>query len=87
MTERDLPLRDAFTINGTPGARQVVVHAPRSCSLVRPRRHGPADQGRDETLRNVQITLQLPQGWTAQPLGQTSFGHLAPDRPPSSSSG
>lgn len=26
----------------------------------------------------MQIALQLPQGWTAQPLGQTSFGHLAP---------
>ncbi len=78
---RDLPLRDAFTINGTPGARQVVVHAPRS---IHPGQTKTVTvrltKGGDETLRGVQIALQLPQGWTAQPLGQTSFRRLAPSQ-------
>jgi beta-glucosidase len=75
----DLPLRNAFNINGTPGARQVVVRAPRA---IHPGQTKTVTvrltKGGDETLRGVQIALQLPQGWTAQPLGQTSFGHLAP---------
>jgi beta-glucosidase len=75
----DLPLRDAFDINGTPGARQVVVSAPRTMdpgktSKVRVK----LTKGGEETLQDVQIALQLPQGWTAQPLAQASFRHLAP---------
>jgi beta-glucosidase len=78
----DLPLRNAFNINGTPGARQVVVSAPRAIhpgqtKTVKVR----LTKGGDETLHGVQIALQLPQGWTAQPLGQTSFGQLAPGQP------
>jgi beta-glucosidase len=77
----DLPLRNAFDINGTPGARQVVVNAPGTMhpgktSKVKVR----LTKGGDETLRKVVLALQLPQGWTAQPLGQTSFRHLAPDQ-------
>ncbi|HJS94309.1 MAG TPA: glycoside hydrolase family 3 C-terminal domain-containing protein [Solirubrobacteraceae bacterium] len=77
----DLPLRNAFDINSTPGARQVVVNAPRTMqpgktAKVRVR----LTKGGDETLRNVQISLQLPEGWTAQPLGQTSFRRLAADQ-------
>jgi beta-glucosidase len=77
----DLPLRNAFEINRTPGARQVVVNAPRTMkpgktAKVRVR----LTKGGDETLRGVQIALQLPQDWTAQPLGPTSFRHLAPDQ-------
>jgi beta-glucosidase len=74
----NLPLRDAFDINGTPGARQVVISAPRrihpgQTKTVKVR----LTKGGDETLRDVRIALQLPQGWAAQPIGQTSFGHLA----------
>jgi beta-glucosidase len=74
----NLPLRNAFDINGTPGARQVVVNAPRrihpgQTKTVKVR----LTKGGDETLRGVQVALQLPQGWTAQPIGQTSFGRLA----------
>jgi beta-glucosidase len=77
----DLPLRDAFDINRTPGARQVVLSAPRTMhpgktAKVKVR----LTKGGDETLRNVQIALQLPQGWTAQPLGPTSLRRLAPDQ-------
>ena len=28
----------------------------------------------------MQIALQLPQGWTAWPLGRTFFRHLGPDQ-------
>ena len=74
----NLPLSDAFNINGTPGARQVEINAPRrihpgQTKTVKVR----LTKGGNETLRAVQIALQLPQGWTAQPIGQTSFGRLA----------
>jgi uncharacterized membrane protein len=73
----DLPLRDAFNINGTPGARQVRITAPRR---IHPGQTKTVEvrltKGGDETLRDVQIALQLPQGWTARPTGQTSFGGL-----------
>jgi beta-glucosidase-like glycosyl hydrolase len=32
----------------------------------------------DETLADVQLALQLPQGWTAVPVGQTEFTSVAP---------
>ncbi|MGN6868049.1 MAG: glycoside hydrolase family 3 C-terminal domain-containing protein [Solirubrobacteraceae bacterium] len=77
----DLPLRNAFNINGTPGDRQVVVNAP---STMQPGKTARVrvrlTKGGNETLRNVQISLQLPEGWTARPLGQTSFRRLAPDQ-------
>ncbi len=77
----DLPLRNAFDINGTPGSRQVKVTAP---GRIHPGQTKKVTvkltKGGDEMLRNVRIALQLPQGWTAQPLGQTSFRHLAPDQ-------
>jgi beta-glucosidase len=75
----DLPLRGSFDITGTPGARQVQVHAPGTmqpgqASTVRVR----LTAGGDETLRNVIISLQLPQGWTAQAVGPTAFSRLNP---------
>ena len=59
---------------------------PGRSSINAPRRIHPGQtktvkvrltKGGNETLRAVQIALQLPQGWTAQPIGQTSFGRLA----------
>jgi beta-glucosidase len=75
----NLPLRAAFDINGTPGARQVVIKAPGrihpgQTKTVRVR----VTKGGNETLRGVQIALQLPQGWTARPIGRATFARLAP---------
>jgi len=77
----DLPLRDAFYIYGTPGDRQVVVSAP---STMHPGQTAKVKvrltRGGDETLRNVELALQLPQGWSARPLGRTYFRRLGPDQ-------
>ena len=61
----NLPLHGSFAIPYTAGPRQVVVHAPR---VIHPGQSGTVyvrlTHGGDETLRNVIISLQLPQGWT-----------------------
>jgi hypothetical protein len=36
----------------------------------------------DETLPDVQLALQLPQGWTAVPVGPTDFSSVAPGTAP-----
>ena len=36
----------------------------------------------DETLPDVQLGLQLPQGWTATAVGPTSFTSVAPGTAP-----
>src|SRR5260221_4020957 len=36
----------------------------------------------DETLQDVQLALQLPQGWTALPTGPTDFTSVAPGTAP-----
>jgi beta-glucosidase len=77
----NLPLRDAFTVTATPGARQVVVTAPDTvtagkASVVRV----TLTAGGSQTLHAVRLALQLPQGWTAVPAGPTVFGTVAPGR-------
>jgi uncharacterized membrane protein len=37
----------------------------------------------DETVPDVQLALQLPQGWTATPVGPTEFTSVAPGTAPS----
>jgi beta-glucosidase len=77
----DLPLRGSFNIPHTAGPRQVVVHAPR---VIHPGQSGTVyvrlTHGGDETLRNVIISLQLPQGWTQQVIGRSAFNRLPADR-------
>jgi uncharacterized membrane protein len=36
----------------------------------------------DETLPDVQLALQLPQGWTAVPVGPTDFTSVSPGTAP-----
>jgi uncharacterized membrane protein len=36
----------------------------------------------DQTLPDVQLALQLPQGWTAVPTGPTQFTSVAPGTAP-----
>jgi beta-glucosidase len=77
----DLPLRGGFTINRSPGSRQVVVSAPRGIQPGQTKKvKVRLTRGGNETLRHVRIALQLPQGWTAQPIGRTSFRRLASDQ-------
>jgi beta-glucosidase len=79
----NLPLQGSFTIAHTAAARQVIVHAPRefvpgsgSRVTVKLTSSGSA------TLAAVRLALQLPQGWTALPLGPTTFTHVGPARTP-----
>src|SRR5579863_1950601 len=74
-----LPLSGTFTMAATPAARQVVVTAP---STMTPGQGATVTvqltASGDETLPDVQLALQLPQGWTAVPVGSTSFTSVAP---------
>jgi beta-glucosidase len=79
----DLPLQGSFTIAQTAAARQVIVHAPRefvpgSGSRVTVKLTGSGTA----TLAAVRLALQLPQGWTALPVGPTTFTHVGPARTP-----
>jgi beta-glucosidase len=76
----DLPLHGSFNIAQTAGARQVTIHAPRNvkpghAATVRVRL---TRGGGTETLRDVIISLQLPQGWSEQAIGPSAFSHLGP---------
>ncbi len=75
----NLPLRNAFRMTSTPGARQVVVTAPSvmhagQASVVRV----TLTAGGSQTLHGVQLALQLPQGWTVTPAGPAVFGTVRP---------
>jgi beta-glucosidase len=64
----NLPLRNAFQMTSTPGARQVAVTAPSvmhagKASVVRV----TLSAGGSQTLHGVQLALQLPAGWTVTP--------------------
>ncbi len=74
-----LPLQGTFTMADTPGARQVVITAP---SAMQPGQASTVQvqltASGDQTLADVQLALQLPQGWTAVPTGPTEFTSVAP---------
>jgi beta-glucosidase len=78
-----LPLSGSYTVAATPAARQVVVTAP---STMTPGQASTVQvqltAGGDETLPDVQLALQLPQGWTATPAGSTDFTSVAPGTAP-----
>ncbi|MBV9195936.1 MAG: glycoside hydrolase family 3 C-terminal domain-containing protein [Solirubrobacterales bacterium] len=79
----NLPLRDALEITSTAGARQVVINAPATMhpgqpATVRVRLTAAGNA----FLHNVQISLQLPQGWTAKSVGGTTFASVAPWQTP-----
>jgi beta-glucosidase len=73
----NLPLASAFRMTATPGARQVVISAPGTvhagkASVVKV----TLTAGGGQTLHNVLVSLQLPQGWTATP--DVVFGTVRP---------
>ena len=74
-----LPLQGTFTMAATPAARQVVITAP---STMQPGQAATVQvqltASGDETLPDVQLAMQLPQGWTAVPTGPTEFTSVAP---------
>jgi beta-glucosidase len=78
-----LPLQGTFTMAGTPAARQVVISAP---STMQPGQAATVQvqltASGDETLADVQLALQLPQGWTAVPVGSTDFASVVPGSAP-----
>ena len=77
----NLPLRNAFQMTATPGARQVNVNAP---STVTPGQRSSVTvtltASGNETLHNVRLALQLPQGWTVSRGGQKVFRQVKPRR-------
>jgi beta-glucosidase len=77
----NLPLRDAFQMTQTPGARKVIVSAPNTMTPgKRSNVTVTLTAAGDETLHNVRVALQLPQGWTASRGGQKVFGQVKPRR-------
>jgi hypothetical protein len=78
-----LPLQGTFTMAATPAARQVVVTAP---STMQPGQAATVQvqltASGDQALPDVQLALQLPQGWTAAPTGPTEFTSVAPGTAP-----
>ncbi len=70
----NLPLRDAFQMTETPGARQVIVNAPSTMTPGQPSSVTVTlTAAGDETLHNVRLALQLPQGWSVSRGGQKVF--------------
>ena len=75
----NLPLQGTFTMTDTPASRQVVITAP---STMTPGQAATVQvqltASGDETIPDVQFALQVPEGWTAAPVGQTDFTSVAP---------
>ncbi len=77
----NLPLRNAFQLTSTPGARQVVVAAPSTMHAGRAATvRVTLTAGGSQTLHGVRLALQLPQGWTATPSGPAEFDTVPPGR-------
>ena len=75
----NLPLRGRFTVTSTPGGRQVVVTGPSTVTAgKRFIARVTLTAGGSQTLHAVRLALQLPQGWTAVPVGRTVFGTVRP---------
>jgi beta-glucosidase len=78
-----LPLQGTFTVAATPAARQVEITTP---STMQPGQAATVPvqltASGDETVPDIQLALQLPQGWTAVPMGPTEFTSVAPGTAP-----
>ena len=78
-----LPLRNAFRMSVTPAARQVSVSAP---SVVHPGKTSVVrvtlTASGSAVLGSVRLALQLPEGWTATPVGPTVFFNVRPGKAP-----
>jgi beta-glucosidase len=75
----NLPLRGAFTVTATPGARQVAVSAPSTVTAGKPfTARVTLTAGGNQVLPAVRVALQLPQGWRSVPAGPVVFGGVGP---------
>ncbi len=75
----DLPLSGSFSLASTPGSRQVSVSAPSTMASGTPATVTVSlSAAGTQTLNQVKLALQLPDGWTAQPLERTRFTDVAP---------
>jgi beta-glucosidase len=75
----DLPLSGSFGLATTPGSRQVSVNAPSSIASGTPSTVTVSlSASGTETLNQVKLALQLPDGWTARPLDRAQFTDVAP---------
>ncbi len=78
-----LPLRGHFAVASTPGARTVTLAAPARVLRGRSFRvRVTLGKGGTEVLRGVSLGLTVPQGWTAQAVGRTSFPVVRPGYAP-----
>ena len=74
-----LPLHGIYVQGKTPGARQVTVTAPKTMTPGSPSTVTVSlSASGTQTLNQVTLALQLPQGWTAQPLSRARFTDVAP---------
>jgi beta-glucosidase len=75
----DLPLSGSFSLATTPGSRQVSVSAPSTMASGKPATVTVSlSASGTQTLNQVKLALQLPDGWTAQPLDRAHFTDVAP---------
>jgi beta-glucosidase len=75
----DLPLSGSFSLATTPGSRQVSVSAPSTMASGRPATVTVSlSASGTQTLNQVKLALQLPDGWTARPLDRPRFTDVAP---------
>ncbi|HEX5191759.1 MAG TPA: NEW3 domain-containing protein [Solirubrobacteraceae bacterium] len=74
-----LPLSGTFRLRTTPGAREVSVTAPKSVPSGKPATVTVSlSAAGNQTLNQVRLALQLPDGWTAQALDRARFTDVAP---------
>ncbi len=79
----DLPLQGSFTMTSTPAARQVSIAAPGTITPGTPSTVTVSlSADGNQALFGVRLALQLPQGWTATPLGRTTFAYVSPTATP-----
>lgn len=79
----NLPLNAAFDMVATPAARQVVIQAPSTMQPGAPPTVSVTlTASGDETLRNVRLSLQLPEGWSESNQGGSLFRFVSPSQAP-----
>jgi beta-glucosidase len=75
----NLPLTGSFRLPTTPGAREVSVTAPKSMASGKAATVTVSlSAAGTQTLNQIKLALQLPDGWTAQALNRARFTDVAP---------
>jgi beta-glucosidase len=80
----DLPLTGSYQLASTPGTRQVTVTAPQTMTPGQASKVTVSlSAAGTETLDQVRLAVQLPQGWTAKATSPATFTDVAPGDSPS----